>query len=70
MACLFKFCLFQECHSDNVIRGVETLEDLGIKLTRMEDQVPWELMIYKAYSYYEAELSEFETPIPPHPVTS
>lgn len=62
--------MLQECHSDVVVREIETLEDLGITLTRMEDQVPWELKTYRAYSYYELELKEFETPNPPQPVVS
>lgn len=60
----------RECHNDIVERGVATLEDLGIALTAMEDQVPWELRPYKAQSYYELELKEFEVPQPPQPVQS
>lgn len=60
----------RECHSDVVVPEMETLEDLGITLTRMEDQVPWELKTFRAYSYYELELNEFEIPNPPQPVAS
>lgn len=51
--------------SDEVEKGVPTLEDLGVNLTYMEDQVPWELRPYRAALYYDAELDEFEKPTPP-----
>lgn len=55
----------REFVTDKVIPGVPTLEDLGVQLTNMEDQVPWELRPYRAALYYDAELGEFETPSPP-----
>ncbi|XP_030378040.1 NADH dehydrogenase [ubiquinone] 1 alpha subcomplex subunit 9, mitochondrial [Scaptodrosophila lebanonensis] len=55
----------REAITDKVIPGVPTLEDLGVQLTNMEDQVPWELRPYRAALYYDAELGEFETPNPP-----
>ncbi|XP_055855019.1 NADH dehydrogenase [ubiquinone] 1 alpha subcomplex subunit 9, mitochondrial [Episyrphus balteatus] len=55
----------RECVTDNVLSGVPTLEDLGVNLTPMENQVPWELRPYRAALYYDAELGEFETPSPP-----
>ncbi|BES90045.1 NmrA-like family [Nesidiocoris tenuis] len=55
----------RENFSDAVDNRIKTLEDLGVKLTKMEDQVPWELKIFKRYTYYEAELGEFEEPSPP-----
>lgn len=55
----------QECVSDCFVPGVPTLEDLGVALTVMEDQVPWELKMYRAFNYYEEQIGEFETPIPP-----
>ncbi|EDW34674.1 GL12793 [Drosophila persimilis] len=51
--------------TDKVLPGVPTLEDLGVQLTTMEQQVPWELRPYRAALYYDAELGEFETPEPP-----
>lgn len=60
----------RECHSDVVEPSTATLEDLGIVLTAMEGQVPWELRAYKAHSYYELELKEFEAAQPPQPVQS
>ncbi|XP_058831213.1 NADH dehydrogenase [ubiquinone] 1 alpha subcomplex subunit 9, mitochondrial-like [Topomyia yanbarensis] len=55
----------REYVTDDVEKGVPTLEDLGVNLTLMEDQVPWELRPYRAALYYDAELGEFEKPIPP-----
>lgn len=52
----------REIHSDVVNKRTKTLEDLGVVLTKMEDQVPWELKPYRALSYYDAELGEFEEP--------
>lgn len=54
-----------ECVTDVVERGVPTLEDLGVQLMPMENQVPWELRPYRAAQYYDAELHEFEEPAPP-----
>lgn len=48
-----------------MVSGVPTLEDLGVQLTEMEHQVPWELKPFNAYRYYDAELGEFEQPAPP-----
>lgn len=39
-----------------------TLEDLGVTLTQMEDQVPWELKPFRAYQYYMDKIGEFPTP--------
>lgn len=54
-----------ECVTDTVLPNVPTLEDLGIQLTTVEEQVPWELRPYRAANYYDADLNEFETPGPP-----
>lgn len=51
--------------SDNVDSSLLTLEDLGVPLTQIEDQAPWELRPYRAFNYYDAELGEFEKPAPP-----
>lgn len=42
-----------------------TLEDLGVNLMPMEQQVPWELKPFRANLYYDEELGEFEKPTPP-----
>ncbi|KAH8300497.1 hypothetical protein KR018_009204 [Drosophila ironensis] len=55
----------RETYTDKVITGVPTLEDLGVTLTSMEEQVPWELRPYRAALYYDAELGEFEAASPP-----
>uniref|UniRef100_U5EV20 NADH dehydrogenase [ubiquinone] 1 alpha subcomplex subunit 9, mitochondrial n=1 Tax=Corethrella appendiculata TaxID=1370023 RepID=U5EV20_9DIPT len=55
----------REYVTDVVEKGVPTLEDLGVNLTLMEDQIPWELRPYRAAQYYDAELGEFEDPLPP-----
>lgn len=56
---------FQEATTDRPVRGVPTLEDLGVPLTHIEDQAPWELKPYRAYQYYLDKIGEFPTPNPP-----
>lgn len=55
----------REYATDVIERGVPSLEDLGVQLTLMEDQVPWELRPYRAALYYDAAVGEFEKPAPP-----
>lgn len=55
----------RECQSDLVEEGVPTLEDLGVSLTPMENQVPWELRPFKTNLHYDEELGEFTKPLPP-----
>ncbi|KAG6453805.1 hypothetical protein O3G_MSEX008311 [Manduca sexta] len=57
--------LEKEATTDVLVSGVPTLEDLGVTLTQMEDQVPWELKPYRAYQYYMDQLGEFPKPDPP-----
>lgn len=57
-----------ECVTDKVLNNVPTLEDLGVQLTPMENQVPWELRPFRAALYYDADLNEFETPSPPQTI--
>ncbi|KAG0719216.1 NADH dehydrogenase [ubiquinone] 1 alpha subcomplex subunit 9, mitochondrial [Chionoecetes opilio] len=45
--------------------GLPTLEDLGVTLTKMEDRMDWELKPFRAGSYYDEEVGEFEPPAPP-----
>lgn len=61
--------LEKEATTDVVKDGVPTLEDLGITLTPMENQVPWELRPHRAHSYYMEEVGEFEKPAPPRVVS-
>lgn len=55
----------REYVTDVVEKDVPTLEDLGVQLTLMEDQIPWELRPYRAALYYDAAVGEFEKPSPP-----
>lgn len=55
----------QESTTDVVDSSMPTLEDLGVCLTQMEDQVPWELKPFRAHQYYADKLGEFPTPDPP-----
>ena len=55
---------FQE-HVTDVLTGLPTLEDLGVKLTDMADQVPWELKPFRKYAYYDEKLGEWPDPEPP-----
>ncbi|XP_021184702.2 NADH dehydrogenase [ubiquinone] 1 alpha subcomplex subunit 9, mitochondrial [Helicoverpa armigera] len=57
--------LEKEATSDVVDESLPTLEDLGVCLTSMEEQVPWELRPFRAHQYYMAKLGEF--PTPPNP---
>ncbi|XP_072941728.1 NADH dehydrogenase [ubiquinone] 1 alpha subcomplex subunit 9, mitochondrial [Epargyreus clarus] len=57
--------LEKEATTDKVISGIPTLEDLGVCLTPMEDQVPWELKPFRQYQYYMDKVGEFPKPDPP-----
>lgn len=57
--------LEREATTDVLVKGMPTLEDLGVTLTNMEDQVPWELKPYRAYQYYIDKIGEFPKPPPP-----
>ena len=60
----------QDHVTDVVDASLPTLEDLGVTLTKIEEQAPWELKPYRAHSYYDAELNEFEKPTPPPIITA
>lgn len=53
--------------TDQLERGVPTLEDLGVHLTQMENQVPWELRPFRHAQYYQFFDEEETDPIPPPP---
>lgn len=57
--------LEKEATSDIIDDSLPTLEDLGVHLTNMEDQVPWELKPFRAHQYYMAKIGEFPTPANP-----
>merc|ERR1712212_360679 len=59
----------REAVSDHVT-GLPTLEDLDITLTKMEDRMDWELRPWRAASYYDEEMGEFEVPAPPKYITA
>lgn len=61
--------MLQEFVTD-VLTGCPTLEDLGVKLTRIEDRAPWELKPYRQGAYYEEYLGEFADPEPPPTVSA
>lgn len=65
MGNLHKDRVEREFVTDVVQKGVPTLEDLGVQLMLMEDQVPWELKPFRAAAYYDAEVGEFAEPAPP-----
>ncbi|KAL5007556.1 hypothetical protein ScPMuIL_016362 [Solemya velum] len=52
-------------HITDHVTEEPTLEDLGVKLTRLEHQAPWELKPFRQFAYYDDKLGEFETPTPP-----
>ncbi|XP_018324532.1 NADH dehydrogenase [ubiquinone] 1 alpha subcomplex subunit 9, mitochondrial [Agrilus planipennis] len=59
----------RECVTDDVKEDLPTLEDLGVTLTAMEDQVPWEVRPFYRGRYHDRDLTEFgERPPPPQPV--
>ena len=60
---------WQDHTTDVVDSSLPTLEDLGVVLTALEDQAPWELRPYRALNYYDEELGEFEK-LAPAPVVS
>lgn len=52
--------------TDRLEKGVPTLEDLGIQLTAMENQVPWELRPFR-YGQYMAYFDDEEVEPVPNP---
>lgn len=55
----------RECVTDIVEPGVPTLEDLGVTLTHMENQVPWELKPFSWGLYYEMAADEPQPTVDP-----
>lgn len=52
-------------HVSDVLHDYDTLEDLGIKLTRIEDRAQYELKPFRQHRYYEEHVGEFADPEPP-----
>jgi NADH dehydrogenase (ubiquinone) 1 alpha subcomplex subunit 9 len=59
----------REMVTDTVTPGNPTLEDLGVKLTYLEDRAEWELKRFQRFGYYETELGELPEIAPPKFVT-
>ncbi|XP_060838135.1 NADH dehydrogenase [ubiquinone] 1 alpha subcomplex subunit 9, mitochondrial [Rhopalosiphum padi] len=57
----------REFVSDILDERLPTLEDLGVKLTKTEDQIPHELKFLRAFQSYMDTIGEFENPAPPPP---
>lgn len=58
-------CMLQEFVSDVLDERLPTLEDLGVKLTNTEENIPYELKFLRAFQSYMDTIGEFETPVPP-----
>jgi len=66
MKASFSFC-FQEVTTDVVDPKLPTLEDLGVRLALMEDEVPGFLQTVRRAMYYYESVGEFPVPKPaPH----
>lgn len=53
--------------SDILDERLPTLEDLGVKLTKTEEHIPYELRFLRAFQSYMDSIGEFENPAPPPP---
>ncbi|KAJ8675842.1 hypothetical protein QAD02_011628 [Eretmocerus hayati] len=60
--------LEKEHTSDKIIKGVPTIEDLGITPIPVDTQLPWELKPLRFDGSYEPELGEYPDIIPPKPL--
>jgi len=60
--------LEKEFTSDVVIKGIPTLEDLGVHPMEMANRMPWEMAPFKNDAYYMEQVGEFDKPVPPKPV--
>lgn len=57
-------------HITDVITGLPTLENLGVKLTPIEERAPFELKPFRMYAYYYEQIGEFADPVKPPIVSS
>ncbi|XP_029644047.1 NADH dehydrogenase [ubiquinone] 1 alpha subcomplex subunit 9, mitochondrial [Octopus sinensis] len=62
---LLNFEKLEREHITDVITGCPTLEDLGVKLTHIEERAVFELKPFRMYSYYYDQIGEFSEPQPP-----
>jgi len=58
-------CCVQQEHVSDILQEFMTLEDLGVKLTALEDRAPYELKPYRQSAMYEERVGEFPHPEPP-----
>lgn len=61
---------FQEYVDDVTTPGNPTLEDLGVRLTYVEDKAPFFLKFFSRYGFYEPDFGEEPPPAPPRFVTA
>jgi NADH dehydrogenase (ubiquinone) 1 alpha subcomplex subunit 9 len=52
-------------HVSDVQQDLMTLEDLGVTLTKLEDQAPYVLKPFRRYNYLDESVGEFAAPEPP-----
>jgi len=52
-------------HVSDILQDYARLEDLGVKLTTLESQTPYELYPFREDAYYEESVGEFPYPEPP-----
>jgi len=52
-------------HVSDVLQDLPTLEDLGVTLTKLEDQAPYVLKPFRRYNYLDESVGEFAAPEPP-----
>ncbi|XP_023214947.1 NADH dehydrogenase [ubiquinone] 1 alpha subcomplex subunit 9, mitochondrial-like isoform X1 [Centruroides sculpturatus] len=51
--------------TDTLTPGLPNLEDLGVKLTYIEDRVAYDLKMFRDLAYYDWEVHDFTKPPPP-----
>lgn len=54
--------------TDVVLKDLPTLEDLGVKLSLIEEQGAWDLKLYHKHSYYDRSLDECKAVPPPETI--
>ncbi|VVC33752.1 NAD(P)-binding domain,NAD-dependent epimerase/dehydratase [Cinara cedri] len=57
----------REFVTDTLDERLPTLEDLGVKLSKTEYYIPFELQFLRDYQYYIDSIGEFKVPDPPQP---
>jgi NADH dehydrogenase (ubiquinone) 1 alpha subcomplex subunit 9 len=57
-------------HVSDVLQDLATLEDLGVTLTKMEEQAPYIMKPFRRYNYLDESVGEFAKPEPPPIITA